>query len=1443
MSKLNKILLNSDILLDVGTPKLGETGKVLIKQNAIGFHKVELPPNHFGNIYIEPTPNKVTLLEFYVDDTGTYWNSTILTPADDVSDPTAITNLSWNYLDAESVQLSFTAPAGNHTLKADKYLIYYSNAPIDNTTVLANLQVYENSLIPKEVGKTEVFNLTKLTSNQIYYVVVVAEKTTYGKTRTAPMSNVITFTTLPLEGGGDNGNVDILIPVKPENVTSYYTLFDIDVSTGIELNTDWLVDYSNIVLQGGVPVGTSAYPMQLIHTNQYKADYFNQVQTFIFDLEDLFTVNKIGMYLLSGSEDRLVYTSTDGTNYNLAVNVTEAAAKNEWTVLDLDTNVNIDVRYIKITTGDFHSAWSGVVFLGKRQSAQNIKGEKYKNTSPIQTLPERVGSNANIVESQTFIKKVANTIRMYANPIWFMTDTAKNKQGGWDAGLINLSNITYRFASAFSGTLDHDAFFKELHDRDIDIVWSNVSGLWFVHSIDASEYEAKRRNPLDPGIPYNLETTTDPMNYKFFAQYYWQCAARYGNTGGQPNSLFRIDSTDVIKKGLGYVKYWELGINECTSTEPDEFAHMNPEQFAALCSAVWDGHKGAMGSGFGIKDADPTAIPVMAGLTSVPIGYKLAMFRWWDANRGLGDYPVQVLNEHVYNINGGAQVWENTYGALGLYSLPPEKGSYMEYVNTHISNRNRIRSLQNIQMWITEFGYDEHYGSPMAPQGSTMVERGYKKALWIIRAFLIADYLQLDKFLQYCVFGIHYNSELASETVQNIYTNFSTSGYLDGPAGAANRVPLQAYYYSTAFQKAMDGYIFSHAVRVNGAALTNEVVVKTSDPDLWVFAYKPVDTTKKPMLVCWLGSDSITRTLNTEITVGGSEIVLNTLSFQDLHTSHLEVATQGTITSVADGGNKKVTLSVTATPSIIFTNNIGTAKLIAPDKIVIQAITTTQVKIAWRDVNIGLNNTRIFRSLNPSTGFTEIYNDYIDNGAYIDNGRAENTIYYYKIQFEKSGVLSPLSSAFGVQTPKTIAVPGSFNHTGQSPASITLSWTYSTDDADYIDGFELWRSGSITGTYTRVTVIPKTATSYVDHGLVANTTYYYKLRGFKGLAFGNYTATLNTTTDPITYVAPTLVSAQTGYSGDRLTLTFTLPIEDPSGLEGYFTIVENPGTLNRYITATGVKINPVDNSKVNIYLASSVLSSSNTIQFAYDGVNGTLQSIYGVKVASITNHAITNRFNDSSLLSKRIKLNLTNDANPSGLSDWNDYSLTGRSYNSTQLVINTHTDSGTSTGYKFVMVESNPDSHIQNIIDVSSNPASYFASGDPVNSQFPIAVRTVTAVMGSDAQAHLTFALMKLDTTKIYNIKLYSWLYDGVDGTMIVKANNTGTGKVINGGGNISDILTLNNVSPVTLTLPAVSANAYDDGYSSPMISINCENTSGDRSGVTAIIIEEVINN
>jgi fibronectin type 3 domain-containing protein len=64
----------------------------------------------------------------------------------------------------------------------------------------------------------------------------------------------------------------------------------------------------------------------------------------------------------------------------------------------------------------------------------------------------------------------------------------------------------------------------------------------------------------------------------------------------------------------------------------------------------------------------------------------------------------------------------------------------------------------------------------------------------------------------------------------------------------------------------------------------------------------------------------------------------------------------------------------------------------------------------------------------------------------------------------------------------------------------TLSWDKNTS----VGGYEIYRSTSKNGTYSKVAVIPTNAqTSYTEKGLTSGKTYYYKMRAYKKMG-GSY---------------------------------------------------------------------------------------------------------------------------------------------------------------------------------------------------------------------------------------------------------------------------------------------------------------------------------------------------
>ena len=92
--------------------------------------------------------------------------------------------------------------------------------------------------------------------------------------------------------------------------------------------------------------------------------------------------------------------------------------------------------------------------------------------------------------------------------------------------------------------------------------------------------------------------------------------------------------------------------------------------------------------------------------------------------------------------------------------------------------------------------------------------------------------------------------------------------------------------------------------------------------------------------------------------------------------------------------------------------------------------------------------------------------------------------------FDMLGALQIISYDAIVAT-TTLLPPTNLSAYGTSSSKIALNWTGSTDIRT---GYEVWRSTSPVGTYTRIATPAANATSYVDSTLTPNSTYFYEVR-------------------------------------------------------------------------------------------------------------------------------------------------------------------------------------------------------------------------------------------------------------------------------------------------------------------------------------------------------------
>lgn len=395
--------------------------------------------------------------------------------------------------------------------------------------------------------------------------------------------------------------------------------------------------------------------------------------------------------------------------------------------------------------------------------------------------------DANNVGNQTCIQQrsllvggmeVASIVREY-HPWLFNEDEVNGKR-------------VLRFQPSHPGW-HFDYYYEELYKAGITAVPVIQTG-----------GELFNRAPLDK---VHDGPSLDPQSYHDLAAFQFQFAARYGATP-VPQDLLTVDTQadqfgnyQQVHSGLGTLSYIETR-NEPDKTWEGETAWYHPYEFAALSSAVYDGHEGKLGQGYGIKTADPEMNVVMGGLIDLGLGYVQAMMLWAEYHRDDARLPVDVLNFHHYSNSVGGQ----SGSASQRVAISPEEDALREKVAKLAAFRNT--HLPDTELWITEFGYDTH---PNSSQGVPLIQGMTPEevqAAWIVRSFLALYAGGVDRAMQYFLPDNSDTSKL-----------YSTSGLTDN----YSYMPKVSY-----FAVAQMKQLLEHA----------SFVEYTETPDTYIYQFK-----------------------------------------------------------------------------------------------------------------------------------------------------------------------------------------------------------------------------------------------------------------------------------------------------------------------------------------------------------------------------------------------------------------------------------------------------------------------------------------------------------------------------------------------------------------------------------------------------------------------------
>ncbi len=362
----------------------------------------------------------------------------------------------------------------------------------------------------------------------------------------------------------------------------------------------------------------------------------------------------------------------------------------------------------------------------------------------------------------------------------------------------------YSYNPTLSGGWNYDAIYQRCQDAGIEVLAClKTLPSWMQASYPQSERDAELV-PVRSGKDFS-----QPASYVEQARLGFQYAARYGRNKGINPALLSVDqhprwtgdTPNSVKIGLGLIHYIECD-NERDKWWKGRKGYQTGREYAANLSAFYDGHKGSMGVGVGVKNADPSMQVVMAGLAGAVGGadYIRGMIDWCKEYRGYkADGGVNlcwdVLNVHLYCSDdpGLSQGVSSTRGAA------PEVTNAAKTLSGYVQLAHE--QAGDMPVWLTESGYDVAQTSPLKA-----IPIGGKSALetqadWVLRMGLLCARTGVDRLFFYQLYDDNTGGGI-----------FGSSGLLNAgvSSGVGSRRPAADYLSQVG--KAFGGYTYKETL-------------------------------------------------------------------------------------------------------------------------------------------------------------------------------------------------------------------------------------------------------------------------------------------------------------------------------------------------------------------------------------------------------------------------------------------------------------------------------------------------------------------------------------------------------------------------------------------------------------------------------------------------------
>ncbi len=179
-----------------------------------------------------------------------------------------------------------------------------------------------------------------------------------------------------------------------------------------------------------------------------------------------------------------------------------------------------------------------------------------------------------------------------------------------------------------------------------------------------------------------------------------------------------------------------------------------------------------------------------------------------------------------------------------------------------------------------------------------------------------------------------------------------------------------------------------------------------------------------------------------------------------------------------------------------------------PDNLTYVALTSTSVKLTWKDNSNNESGFKVERMDNTSGKWTEIASLSQNVTSYTIGNLSISTSYTYRIKAFNSTNNSYSYSTVITVSLKKPEVPSNIAVTALSSSEIRIDWS---DNSGTEMGFAVERkkNGS---EFVEIVKLPSNTISYIDKGLNPNQQYFYRIRSYNENGYSSYSSSKSAST-------------------------------------------------------------------------------------------------------------------------------------------------------------------------------------------------------------------------------------------------------------------------------------------------------------------------------------------